>query len=293
MKTPNSQISAFGPPRSWALVTGASDGIGKEFALQLARARYSVVLVSRTASKLDALAQQIHSLHPSISTKTFAIDFASASAADYDGLAALIHDLDIAILVNNVGVSHDIPVPFLQTPSTELEAIVTINCLATLRVTQLVGPGMVARKRGLILTMGSFAGLLPTPLLATYSGSKAFLQYWSSALGAELSPHGVTVELIQSYLVTSTMSKIRRPSALVPTPRGFVAAVLAKVGQAGGAQGWAYSSSPYWSHALAAWGLGLIGHTKEWVVKRNLDMHDATRKRALRKIERERGKKAT
>jgi 17beta-estradiol 17-dehydrogenase / very-long-chain 3-oxoacyl-CoA reductase len=199
----------------------------------------------------------------------------------------LIENLDIAVLVNNVGASHDMPVPFLQTPGTELEGIISINCLATLRVTQLVGPGMVARKRGLILTMGSFAGLTPTPLLATYSGSKAFLQYWSSALGAELSPHGVTVELVQSYLVTSAMSKIRRPSALVPSARGFVTGVLGKVGRSGGAQGWAYTSAPYWSHGLVAWGLGLIGNTREWVVKWNKDMHEGIRKRALRKRERE------
>ena len=202
----------------------------------------------------------------------------------------MIKDLDIAVLLNNVGASHDIPVPFLQTPAAELEGIVTINCLATLRVTQLVAPGMVARKRGLILTMGSFAGLLPTPLLATYSGSKAFLQYWSSALGAELSPHGVTVELVQSYLVTSAMSKIRKPSALVPSPRGFVAAVLAKVGRAGGAQGCAYTSAPYWSHGLMAWALSMIGNMSQLVIKFNLGMHEGIRKRALRKLEREKEK---
>ena len=245
------------------------------------------MLVSRTASKLDTLAQQIRSLYPSVSTQTLAIDFASASPADYDRLAALVKDLDIAVLVNNVGVSHDIPVPFLQTPTAELEAIVTINCLATLRVTQLIAPGMVRRRRGLILTMGSFGGLLPTPLLATYSGSKAFLQYWSSALGAELSPHGVTVELVQSYLVTSAMSKIRRPTALVPTPRAFVAAVLAKIGRAGGAPDWPYSSAPYWSHGLAAWGLGVLGTTNEWVMRVNQRMHQDIRRRALRKLERE------
>jgi 17beta-estradiol 17-dehydrogenase / very-long-chain 3-oxoacyl-CoA reductase len=112
-------------------------------------------------------------------------------------------------------------------------------------------------------------------------------------LGAELSPHGVTVQLVQSYLVTSAMSKIRLRSALVPTAREFVTEVLGKVGRSGGAQGWAYTSAPYWSHGLVAWGLGLIGYTREWVVKWNKDMHEGIRKRALRKrervMERERG----
>ena len=113
----------------------------------------------------------------------------------------------MGILINNVGLSHAIPVPFTETPAEELDAIVNINCLSTLRVTQPIAQSMKQRKRGLILTMGSFGGTYPTPLLATYSGSKAFLAQWSSALGAELAPYNVTVELVQSYLVTSAMSK--------------------------------------------------------------------------------------
>ncbi|MCJ1260277.1 hypothetical protein MMC22_000137 [Lobaria immixta] len=291
---PGKPLSAFGPPRSWALVTGASDGIGKEFALQLARRNFSVLLISRTASKLGSLAQEISNLNPSVSTKTFPIDFASASAQDYARLASLIKDLDIAILVNNVGASHDIPVPFVQTPPQEIENIIIINNLATLRVTQLVAPGMISRKRGLVLTMGSFGGLLPTPLLATYSGSKAFLQQWSSALGSELASHHISVQLVQSYLVTSAMSKIRRPTAAVPNPRDFVRSVLGKVGRSGGAQGWAYTSTPYWAHGIMQWGLAAtVGVTGSWVVGYNRGMHKTIRKRALRKAEREGGKKVS
>lgn len=150
---------------------------------------------------------------------------------------------------------------------------------------------MINRKRGLILNMGSFGGLLPTPLLATYSGSKAFLQQWSSALGAELAPFHITVELVQAYLITSAMSKIRRPSLLVPSARAFAKVVLSRLGRTGGAQGWAYTSTPYWSHALSQWILTFVGFTGEWVVQRNKVMHEAIRKRALRKREREAGKK--
>ena len=177
-----------------------------------------------------------------------------------------------------------------------MKDIININCMGTLKVTQLVVPGMLQRKRGLILTMGSFGGLMPTPLLATYSGSKAFLQQWSTALGAELAPHGVTVELVQSYLVTSAMSKIRKPSWLVPSPRTFVKAVLARIGRTGGAQGWGWTSTPYWAHAMMQWGIAtLAGYTNSRVVGVNKAMHEGIRKRALRKIEREkaRDKKAS
>ena len=206
----------------------------------------------------------------------------------------MVDSLDVAILINNVGKSHDIPVPFVQTPQDEMKDIITINCKATLKVTQIVAAGMIQRKRGLILTMGSFGGLLPTPLLATYSGSKAFLQQWSTALGSELAPHGVTVELVQSYLVTSAMSKIRKPSWMVPSARGFVKAVLGRLGRTGGAQGWGWTSTPYWTHAIMQWSLvTFAGISNELVVGVNKSMHESIRKTALRKMERDRGKKAS
>ncbi|PYH90212.1 NAD(P)-binding protein [Aspergillus ellipticus CBS 707.79] len=291
---PGKPLRSFGPKGSWAVVTGASDGLGKEFALQLARANFNILLVSRTASKLDTLRDELKTKFPAVQTKSLAMDFARNQDSDYEQLKALVDELDVAVLVNNVGKSHSIPTPFALTPEDELTDIVTINCLGTLRATQLVVPGMVLRKRGLILTMGSFGGLLPTPLLATYSGSKAFLQQWSTSLGSELEPHGITVELVQAYLITSAMSKIRRASATIPNPRNFVKAVLSKIGRNGGSPSYAYSSSPYWSHGLMAWFLtSVTGTMGKFVVGQNKGMHEAIRKRALRKAEREKGKKST
>ena len=275
------------------MITGASDGLGKEFALQLARSGFNILLVSRTASKLATLEEEITSKNPSVQTQSLAMDFARNDDADYDKLKALVDGLDVAILVNNVGKSHSIPTPFALTPEDELADIVTINCLGTLRATQLVVPGMTQRKRGLVLTMGSFGGLLPTPLLATYSGSKAFLQQWSTALGAELEQHGITVELVQAYLITSAMSKVRKTSASIPDPRAFVQSVLSKIGRNGGSPGYAFSSSPYWSHGLMAWFLTCVaGVMNKVVLGQNRGMHESIRARALRKAERE-GKKST
>lgn len=177
------------------MVTGASDGLGKEFATQLAAKGFNLVLVSRTLSKLEALSQELESKFSGLQTKVLDMDFSADDDADYARLAKLISGLDVGILINNVGQSHSIPVPFLLTESKELQDIVTINCLGTLKVTQIVAPGMQSRKRGLILTMGSFGGWMPTPYLATYSGSKAFLQHWSAALAAELKPSNVDVQL--------------------------------------------------------------------------------------------------
>ncbi|KAK2733754.1 hypothetical protein FQN57_001941 [Myotisia sp. PD_48] len=290
---PGKSLRNYGPKGSWAVITGASDGLGKEYALQLARAGYNIVLVSRSVSKLEAVAQEITQNNGTIQTKILDMDFAEDYSEDYSRLQKMIEHLDVAILVNNVGRSHAIPVPFLSTDRDELDDIITINCLGTLRITQAVAQGMVERKRGLILTMGSFAGLFPTPLLATYAGSKAFLQAWSTALAGELEPSGVTVQFVQSYLVTSAMSKIRRPTMLIPNARNFVRSVLSHVGRSGGLFSYSYTSVPYWSHGLMAWSIAtFLGPMSKIVVKINRSMHESIRKRALRKIEREAGKKA-
>lgn len=215
------------------------------------------------------------------------MDFAQSRDEDYQTIEKLTEDIQVAVLVNNVGVSHRIPVPFTETTPQEIHDIVNVNILATLRTTQVIAPKMVANKRGLILSMASFGGMVPTPLLATYSGSKAFLQQWSTAAAAEMEPHGVRVQLVQSYLVTSAMSKIRRPSALVPTPQAFVSTTLAKIGRGGACWGnLAYTSTPYWSHAFLQWfTVTFFEPTGLWVLNQNLKSQEYIRVRALKKLQ--------
>lgn len=223
------------------------------------------------------------------------MDFSRNDDKDYTKLAGLVKDKQVAILINNVGQSHSIPVQFSDTPLSEISSIVTINCMGTLRATQTVLPSMLPQKKGLVLTMGSFGGLAPTPLLATYSGSKAFLQQWSNALASELAPSGIDVFFVHSYLVTSSMSKIRRANWQVPSEKTFVKSTLAKIGRRGGSIGYPYSGSPYWSHALVASVItGVVGPMSSALLSFNRKMHVDIRKRALKKADRDaqKGKKA-
>jgi 17beta-estradiol 17-dehydrogenase / very-long-chain 3-oxoacyl-CoA reductase len=264
--------------------------------LQLARKGFNLILVSRTASKLETLSAEIKKSSSSTSVEILAMDFSQNRDKDYASLASLVQGKKVAILINNVGQSHSIPVPFVETSLEEMSNIININCLGTLRVTQTVLPSMVPQKKGLILTMGSFGGLTPTPLLATYSGSKAFLQQWSNALASELAPTGIEVFFVHSYLVTSSMSKIRRANWQVPSERAFVKAALSKIGRSGGSIGYSNSGSPYWSHALvAALITGVLGPMNGLLLTFNRRMHVDIRRRALKKAEREaqKGKKAT
>lgn len=279
----------------WAVVTGASDGIGKQFAMQLAQKKFNVVLVSRTLSKLESLASEIEATY-GVQTAVVAFDASVDSEENYAKIHEAIADVAVSVLVNNVGQSHVMPVPFVETDTKELTDIVTINNIVTLKITQTVLPlitkTVLAEKksglRGLVLTMGSFGGLVPTPYLATYSGSKAFLQQWSTSLAGEMKPLGVDVELLISYLVTTEMSKIRRASAIVPTPKQFVAATLRSAGRRCGAQERYATSTPFWTHALMHFAIeNSVGIHSSIVNKVNGKMHLDIRARALRKAARQ------
>ena len=158
--------------------------------------------------------------------------------------------------------------------------------------------------------MGSFAGAVPSPMLATYSGSKAFLSTYTSALAEEVKRHNIVVEHVNAFYVVrisflvqsivpselavlyhyqvSKMSKIRKPSLLAPLPPAYVRSVLSKVGLPCGA---AFSdcpgtSTPFWSHALADHAMALVGW-KGLFIGYTHRSHKDIRKRALRKKERE------
>lgn len=270
---------------SWALVTGATDGIGREFAMQLAARGFNIVAVSRTAEKLAILSKEIESTMPGIKTCYYAMDFLSAGDAEYEGLEQLIRHLDIAVLVNNVGLSHTMPVNFLEMDGRELASICQVNIVATMQVTRVVAPHLVRRGRGLILNLGSFSGQWSTPLLATYAGSKAFLIAWTQALGEEMRRSHVDVQLLNTYFVVSSMSKVRKPSMMVPTPKNFVRSALSRIGRSSGALGRPFTLTPFPSHAWLDWA---VEHfvPRWWLLRQAYDVSLDTRRRAIRKAQR-------
>ncbi|KAF9280017.1 hypothetical protein BGZ68_007558 [Mortierella alpina] len=282
---PGINLKKYGAGKGgWAVITGASDGIGKEFASQMAAKKLNVVLVSRTESKLKALAEEIEQKY-NVETKVLAMDFTKGDERDYAALQLLISPIEVTILVNNVGTNHEIPTFFEDESDKTVDNIIEVNVNAIMRVTKLIIPQMAARKNGLIINLGSFAGLVPTPLLSVYSGSKAFLSSWSQAIGAELAPKGIRVQNVNTYFVVSAMSKIRRPSITAPLPKAYVRAVLSKIGVPGGAST-PYTSTPFYSHAIANWLIENVFSRSFWVGY-NYDLHVDIRKRALRKRERE------
>jgi 17beta-estradiol 17-dehydrogenase / very-long-chain 3-oxoacyl-CoA reductase len=154
-------LKKFGAKKgAWAVVTGATDGIGREFAVQLAKAGFNTYLAARNTALLSSTAEELGEFPPvpicgeinlpaeqkyKVQTKTHSIDFAKAGDAEYAEFAKSVEDLDVGVLVNNVGKSHSMPVYFVDTPKDELEDIVSINVNATIKVTYAILPGMVQR----------------------------------------------------------------------------------------------------------------------------------------------------
>lgn len=284
---PGKSLKKFGSGTgSWAVVTGASDGIGKEFALQLASAGFNILLVARNQAMLSDVADEIAKrTEGGVESKIFFIDFVKNDPETLNDLKTLLGSLDIGVLVNNVGLSYSLMSYFVESREQENIDIITVNIDTMLRITHAVLPRMIQSRRGLILNVGSFTGMIPTPLLATYSGSKTFMSTFTSALAEEVKRHNVAVQYLNTYYVVTKMSRIRGSSFMVPTPAAYVRATLSKIGLACGA---AMTNSPntltpYWSHALLDYFIYMVGWKAAFISERHTTLNKIRRRALLRR----------
>jgi len=176
----------------WALVTGASSGIGLEFARALARDHVNMVLAARRGDRLRDLAAELER-DRSIQTRVVVVDLSTEGGADE--LADAVRDLQISILVNNAGSGYAGRLD-LQDP-VRVRQLITTNCVAPAVLTARLLPGMHARGSGAVVFTGSVAGRQPLPLHAVYSASKAFDNYLGEALYIEARGSGVDVLVVE------------------------------------------------------------------------------------------------
>ena len=168
-----------------ALITGASAGLGVEFARQLSKRGHRLVLAARRKDRLDALARELGN------ARAVAIDLSKANAA-----AKLMADLEAAgeqveILVNNAGFG--LIGRFAELDPKRERQMIDLNVGALTDLCRAVAPGMIKRKSGAILNVASTAAFQPGPKMAVYFATKAFVLSFTEALHEELRPHGVKV----------------------------------------------------------------------------------------------------
>jgi len=223
---PSKNIKKYG---KWAIVTGCTDGIGKAIVEEFAIKGINVVLISRTQAKLDEQARALESKF-SIQTKTVAVDFSQQSASIFEPVKAAIKDLDVGILVNNVGASYDHAEYYLNLPKDKVEYLIRLNIYSVTEMTSIVLPGMVERKRGAIINISSASSLVSEPLYAVYSATKVFVNNFSVALHYEYKGQGIDIQSQIPAFVTTKLSKLRSASFFICTPRSYAKSFVNKIG---------------------------------------------------------------
>src|SRR5216110_1915532 len=173
------------------LITGASAGIGREFARQLAGRAKSLILIARREQKLNELRDELNQRYPNVAVSVLKTDLADPAQLN-ELLAWLNHKgIDVDLLINNAGLGDS--GAFSTSDPIRNEQMTLVNIVALTTLTRHLLPRMIARQRGGILNVSSSAGFLPIPDFAVYAATKAYVTSFSEALRAELRGIGVSV----------------------------------------------------------------------------------------------------
>lgn len=175
----------------WALVTGASSGLGADFAELLAAHGCHLVLVARRRDRLASLAERLSREHD-IQTRILGLDLLADGGVT--GLVDSLQDIPVDILVNNAGFG--LHGPFLEQDWHATEAMLRLDMLVLSELTHRFGTAMADRGRGWILNVSSIGAFQPSPTYAAYSAAKSYVLDLSYALRRELGPGGVTVTVL-------------------------------------------------------------------------------------------------
>ncbi|XP_078158881.1 very-long-chain 3-oxoacyl-CoA reductase 1-like [Carex rostrata] len=240
---PERNLTDYG---SWALVTGATDGIGKAIAFELANKGLNLLLLGRNQDKLQDVTNSIRSKHDSIKIKIIVLDLAIDMSVGINRLQSAIEGLDLGIVVNSAGVTYPGAMYFHEAEDAVWDPVIRVNVEATAWVTWVVARNMAARgKPGAVVNIGSASSVVvPSfPLYAVYAASKAFVDMFSKCLNVEYMSMGIDVQCQVPLYVATKMISVTETSMFVPSPEHYAKCAMHRIG---------YESrcTPYWSHAI-------------------------------------------
>jgi len=266
------RLTSYG---QWAAVTGATDGIGKAYAMELARKGLNVLLISRSADKLKETKAEIETAtNNKVTIKTLVVDFSTAGKGTYQTIQSELKTIDLGILVNNVGVSYEYCEFFHEVPDQTIDNLIKINIEASTYMTKIALPLMLAKGKGAVINLSSMSGVIPAPLLSAYGASKAYVDSLSRMLSIEYGKKGIFVQSVTPAFVVSKMSGFRRATVTIPTADKFVRSAVRTIGYESSVAG-------YWAHDIVRAAATLIPESV--VGPRVLLSHLALRKRFLEK----------
>jgi len=183
--------SRFTSRNCTALITGATAGLGAEFARQLAPKASRLILVGRRRERLESLAEELRAGFSGITVDPFSVDLADSLERERLASWILREDIPLNLLVNNAGLG-DLG-PFDTAEWKRLEPMLSVNVTALTHLTHLLLPMLRKQSPAAVLNVSSIAGFFPLPEMAVYAATKAYVTSFSEALRMELAPHGVSV----------------------------------------------------------------------------------------------------
>ncbi|MEW5505960.1 SDR family NAD(P)-dependent oxidoreductase [Pseudomonas antarctica] len=219
--------------KGYALITGASSGIGATYADRLARQGYDLILVARNQHRLERLATQLNAntqrdIHVVVADLNLPADLARVEQILHD-------DSRISLLVNNAGIGAT--ASLLDSDADKMEAMILLNVLALTRLAKAAATNFVAQGRGTLINIGSIVAVAPKLLNGVYGGTKAFVQAFTESLEHELSDKGVRVQVVLPGAIATEFWDVaglpvsNLPETMVMTTQNLVDAALAGLAQ--------------------------------------------------------------
>jgi len=249
-------VNKFG---EWGLVTGCTQGIGKEYAVELAARGLNIVLVSRNKETLGLVAQEIEQRF-NVRTEIIVVDFTEPSAVETVVKEVSKLKIDIGVLVNNVGVLGPHFIPFLELSEKTVRDMVTVNCGAVTLMTRAFLPRMLELNRGAVINICSATSFYVMPYFSEYSATKHFIAAFTAGLRAEISGSNVLIQQIDPGQMKTNMARDLVPlsSLEAPRPQLLVSSAILSLG-------WTDRTAGWWFHSLHRLISSLLPH---WFLSR-------------------------